>query len=299
MEINVGSSVRKAYLDVPVVPLNNTMNVTVKRGDLVQELNTVMQESVGRYSVNLPFKFVEYDALVSIEWEFEYEEESQVHEFYAKTFVDVVTPYLSALELSTVLNHEGFSPTESSSAEQAMRHVINAFTGQAFGNFVGTKNVYSRGGKFLYLPERLRSLSSVDGLTNQNYFLTSGGFALKRHAFGVPPVKADYDGYHQHVGGVIHNPNNVPHIHGFANRDYEITGEWGYSFVPQPVKEAAVLILQDYTDPDSQYRDRYLVSMTAADWRVQLNGEAYAGTGNARADQLLTPYIMKTGWAVF
>jgi len=79
---------------------------------------------------------------------------------------------------------------------------------------------------------------------------------------------------------------------------YPISGVWGYEAVPESVKEAARLLVNDYACADSQYRDRYLTSMTAADWRIQFNSGAFVRTGNVRADQLLSEYVTTRGWGV-
>ena len=64
------------------------------------------------------------------------------------------------------------------------------------------------------------------------------------------------------------------------------------------VKEAAKLLVNDYACAEQTYRDRYLTSMTAADWRIQFHSGAFLKTGNVRADQLLRDFVLKGGWAV-
>jgi hypothetical protein len=143
----------------------------------------------------------------------------------------------------------------------------------------------------------IESFEGVDA--NPNHFaIQNNGYTLSHYPWGVPPVKADAYGLHMHVGGVIHNPNNVK-VEQFANnRDYLVEGHWGWEAVPDAVKEAAKLLVNDYACADAQYRDRYLVSMTAADWRIQFYSGAYLRTGNVRADQLLSDYVVTRGWGV-
>ncbi len=78
---------------------------------------------------------------------------------------------------------------------------------------------------------------------------------------------------------------------------FEITGDWGYKSVPAPVKEAARLLVNDYACSEQLYRDRYLESIKAADWRLQFSSRAWEYTGNVRADQLLSEYVI-LDWAV-
>lgn len=78
---------------------------------------------------------------------------------------------------------------------------------------------------------------------------------------------------------------------------FKITGDWGYKTVPANVKEAARLLVNDYACSEIAYRDRYLESIRAADWRLQFSSSAWEYTGNARADQLLSEYVI-LDWAV-
>jgi hypothetical protein len=156
------------------------------------------------------------------------------------------------------------------------------------------------GSGVLALPRRLLSIDTFNGLAaNPSYFsIGNEGYTLRYFPWGVPPVKADYHGLHQHVGGVIHNPNHVKWQKFAEGYLYEIGGHWGFESVPDQVKEAAKLLVNDYACADAQYRDRYLVSMTAADWRIQFNSGAYLRTGNARADHLLSDFVRTRGWGV-
>jgi len=209
---------------------------------------------------------------------------------------DVVTPILSEPEIREI--HPNATASEVIRIEKAVRHVINAHTGQRFGLFEGVRAVRGSGGSALFLPERLLSLTSVDNGPGTNYVIDSQGYILRYFPWGVPPVKADFYGLHMHVGGVIHNPNNV-HLGDWSERrTYEIDGRWGWEEVPSQVSEAAKLLVNDYACADQTYRDRYLTSMTAADWRIQFHDGAFAKTGNVRADQLLSDFVLKRGWAV-
>jgi hypothetical protein len=146
----------------------------------------------------------------------------------------------------------------------------------------------------------LLSINTFNGRANSDNFYQIGddGYTLRYYNWGVPPVKADAWGLHMHTGGVIHNPNHVS-LNTFKDGNiYTVDGNWGWEEVPAAVKEAAKLLVNDYACADAQYRDRYLTSMTAADWRIQFNSGAFKGTGNVRADQLLSDFVVTRGWGV-
>lgn len=217
---------------------------------------------------------------------------------YTKTQTyNVVTPLLSPRWIKKNLM-EGYSDSEIFEAEAAARYIVQAHTGQSFGLMEATKTVYGSGGKALALPARLASVESVNGVaTGAKYAITGDGWYLTHGNFGIPPVKADYYGLHI-INGVIENPYGVNLTAFREGARFEVAGTWGWENVPEPVTEAMKLLVNDYASGDIMYRDRYLVSMTAADWRIQFTNGAFAKTGNVRADQLLSEYVLKRGWAV-
>lgn len=210
---------------------------------------------------------------------------------------DVVTPILSNKEVKAI--HPNATDAEIVKIEKAVRHVIQAHTGQVFGKFVGSIVTSGNDSSRLQLPARLISLDTINGDSALNQFeIEADGWVLKYYPWGVPPVKADYYGYHQHVGGVIHNPHSVK-LGDFRRAvSYSLAGVWGWEEVPAQVREAAKLLVNDYACADQAYRDRYLTSMTAADWRIQYHSGAFQKTGNVRADQLLSNFVLQRGWAV-
>lgn len=237
------------------------------------------------------------EGTVRINWSFYTSTFSGNEEVTVTETYDVVTRILSDVEIREV--HPAATKDEIIRIERAVRHIINAHTGQRFGRFVGEKSIRGNGTRALYLPERLLSLSKVNGHVPGRFYSVDGdGYILRHFPWGIPPVKADAHGLHMHTGGVIHNPNNVSMGRWEDSRYFKVAGTWGWEQVPQQVKEAAKLLVNDYACADIAYRDRYLTSMTAADWRVSFNSGAFTNTGNVRSDQLLASYVLTRGWAV-
>lgn len=247
-----------------------------------------------RYHVVLNMADTQNEWGIKVNWSFEMDgvPVSKTDHF------NVVTPILTFGEIREI--HPNATDSEVIKIEAAVRHIIEALTGQNFGQFIGVKEVRGSNTRSLPLPAKLQSITDIDGATDANNFFSieGDGYYLRHYPWGVPPIKADYYGLHQHVGGVIHNPNNVKLGEFNKNVTYSINGLWGWETVPARVKEAAKLLVNDYACGDANYRDRYLTSMTAADWRIQFNSGAFLKTGNVRADQLLSDYVLKHGWAV-
>lgn len=273
-------------------------NITIEysyNGGTMTSLGQGTQDPVNSMIRTVALPYLPDEGNIRVNWKF------QINTVpYQKTIdYDVVTPYVSTSWIERNLL-EGAGSEELEEIETAVRHIINAHTGQSFGKHDSILTVTGTGESSLALPERLIAVTNFNGVESAyEYFDVVGdGWYLKVAPRGIPPVKADYYGLHMHRGGVIHNPNNVSLSKFAEGFPYQIDGTWGWDKVPQPVVEAAKLLVNDYAGADSQYRDRYLTSMTAADWRIQFNSGAFARTGNVRADQLLSGYVMRRGWAV-
>lgn len=251
-------------------------------------------------SVTIPMFLNQFDGVLEIKWVITYIEPANGQPYTVSKVVPVhmVTPILPLAEIKAIDPVVFATDSEVHRIEKAVRHIIQAYTGQEFGYFYGTQVVKGIGGTALFLPRRLLGLESVNGVTaGPDYQVDPDGYIVRYYPYGVPPVKADYFGLHMHTGGVIHNPNNVK-LQNWSSQTHVLKGWWGFKSVPAPVQEAARLLINDYACADSQYRDRYLVSMTAADWRIQFNSGAFLRTGNVRADQLLSEFVITRGWGV-
>lgn len=240
--------------------------------------------------------FIPHEGTVRVNWEFMVDTFSGFDTVTVTRTYDVVTPILSRTEIRKI--HPSATDDEVTHVEKAVRHIINAHTGQSFGLYEGEHVISGDDSKALLMPERLIELYTVDGVSGHPRFaIDADGYILRHFPWGVPPIKADYNGLHQ-TGGTIYNPNNV-NLGSFnkAHR-YRVDGKWGWEEVPSQVKEAAKLLVNDYACAEQSYRDRFLTSMTAADWRIQYHSGAFTNTGNVRADQLLSAYVIHRGWMV-
>lgn len=266
---------------------------------------------------------------VEVVWNFTID--SVPDETLEETFsYEVVTPYLTVREVKAIFPEA--SDEEARDVEAAVRHIINAHTGQSFG-FDRSKTITVEGhaGGALRLPERLVELEGISTLTSvlnpAAAIIVSDGWYLKKgwaDALSAIESTSQYWGDYTNTlfdnniysdpdgdgrppivgplgvrpGGVINAPGSSGGSTPWKN-DYpfQITGNWGYKTIPAPVKEAAKLLVNDYACSEQLYRDRYLESIKAADWRMQFSSQAWDHTGNVRADQLLSEYVI-LDWAV-
>jgi hypothetical protein len=304
MELYTNSTDRTITLEVPVIANSGSMDVTIYDGDdLVHTVATVFYTD-GVYSITLPFSLVQNDRNLKVHWKFNYVEDGSTYEFSEYQEVSVVTPILSLAEVKKII--ESDDDEEAVTIEKAVRYIIQAHCGQFFGRFVGKRWVTGSGENSIRLPSRLISLTSVnDGLIyNDGLSLRGNGWYLVGKTRGVPSIRADAWGWHEtpyntYTSEVpIYAPSLGARALFLENVEYAIDGVWGWNSVPASVSEAAKLLVNDYACGDNNYRDRFLTSMTAADWRIQFHDGAFSNTGNVRANQLLADYVLRRGWVV-
>lgn len=299
IELYRNSANRIVTLNVPLTPVSGTVEVTVsdETGVLYEVPSVTVDPVNGEFSFSMPYFLTQYDRELDVEWKFDYVENTIVYPFSAITPVCVITPILTVQEVQAVA--PSLSETEAIDIEKMVRHIIYAHTGQIFGLYIGKKTVIGKGSYTVELPARLLDINKVNGLVvnSSMYKISGSGWYLTVPDFGIPGIKADYYGLH-YINGVVENPNGVSLANFSKGVEYIVEGRWGWASIPEPIKEAAKLLVNDYACQDNAYRDRYLESVQATDWRIQFSAGAYVQTGNVRADQLLSNFVLKRGWSV-
>ena len=73
---------------------------------------------------------------------------------------------------------------------------------------------------------------------------------------------------------------------------YVVEGIFGWNFIPDNVEEACIILINDFFNKDKSWRNRYVKKIQTFDWTFEFSEEAFVGTGNDYADQLLNPYVI-------
>ncbi|QJD50799.1 head-to-tail adaptor [Streptomyces phage Bmoc] len=267
-------------------PVTGPLTADVYRGDEVISANQAVTSTTGKHTTTIDWNLTEYDGQLKIVW--------KKTGFSRATWVDVVTPIVPLSELEALL--DDVAESDRYDAEAVVRRIIEVYTGQSFGKFRGTKDVAGNDSTRLALPMPLLSFTEMTDsvlsyepssfrITGEGWFLGQAPGAWWTIKDAPPEEVLD-----QFSDGVIYAPGTIKKRDFSYTSVYTITGDWGYESVPYPVIQAAKMLISDYACQDSSYRDKYLESMKAADWRIQFTQAAYDGTGNLKADQLLEPY---------
>lgn len=275
-------------LKVPAGTTTVTAKV-LRDGEVLSEktLSANGNDTLTNIEIDIPFSAVRYDGpVVALLTSLVGTEPLERRHFF-----DVVTPVLSIEKIAGMVG-DAAEPQE---VEKFVRHVVESYTGQSFGYRVGKEIVQGNGESRLYLRRRLLVLKGIKAngvprtptpyaISGDGWYLYTDGPNWLEIREAPPDELLDY-----HISGPIRVP--AWYRERFSdNVDYVVDGEWGYYHVPADVQAAAALLVNDYACPQAPYRDRYLNLIKSSDWTLDYNEQAWAGTGNARADSILNKY---------
>ena len=103
---------------------------------------------------------------------------------------------------------------------------------------------------------------------------------------GRPPttIPASSD-YGQYGGRIVDFP---------VGYNYTVRADSGWAYVPQDIKEATQLLIDDMACGAPNYLNKYVREYETKDYRIDIHRPAFAGTGNLIVDQILAKYLGDT-----
>jgi hypothetical protein len=232
----------------------------------------------GRYTLPLTYVETQYDGQLQVDWAGGTGEAP----FLRTTSVDIITPLVPLSRLQTLFADTNWSPTELAELERSVRVFIESYTRQSYGYEISTKSVVGNGEKKIALPRRLIRATDIAGGPAGYFTVSNNGWYLYVGNKNLLTIKeAPPEDFMENLVWVTQGVIMVPDTYWKQFRNYS---------VPEDVQEAAMLLANDYACGDNLYRERYLDSIKSGDWNMVFNSGAFRGTGNVRADQLLSPY---------
>ena len=282
----------------------------INPGTLIMELPaTQLETDPGTYQVILPLSLTNRQRELKLIWTYQVETEINQH----TSHLDVVVPYADVSEIMQDLNL-GLDPSDPNyktyheliMAEKYARRTIDTYCGQSFSLYDDVQIAYGAGTNLLALPFKLAQIheiyaddyllySSLDNINKWGYtpIISETGFGVRIDTSNM------LDNTVYVANGMIPPTVNDLGYHGaFKNGvRYRIQGKFGWDDVPENVEEAAVMLVKDYFAKDNVWKNKYIKKISAFDWDVEYSGDAFRGTGNLYADQLLQPYVI-TGMVV-
>ena len=77
-----------------------------------------------------------------------------------------------------------------------------------------------------------------------------------------------------------------------AGWDYIFELESGYKVIPYDIQEATKMLIDDIKCGKLEYFKKYITSYSTDQYRIQIDKEAFSGTGNILVDKILDKYIV-------
>jgi hypothetical protein len=284
------------------ITLDPTVSPAISPTALLTTITATLDENnPGTYSINVPYQYANRNKTLRLKWNYTVggtavEKEDEVY---------VVTPYVDFnhaqdIGFSTDSSDPGYkSYKELLMAEKYARRQIEQYTGQNFYLYNEVYIVYGHDSDILPLPSKINQIYSlyandillfdnIKDINNWNYevILSESQYGIRINRANmldntvytangmVPPSINDYSGVFQ---------SGIP---------YKIYGRFGWEKVPDKIELAAIELMKDYFSKDTMWRNKYVKNISTFDWDFEYRGEAYTGTGNAYADNLLADYVL-------
>lgn len=271
---------------------------------------TKLENDEGTYQIVIPFEHCQRNRTFKILWEYEVAGEAASHSQY----VEVVTPYVNLSDAWEQMNI-GTDPSdpnaktyrEMQAAEMYARKLIEDFTEQSFYLYDDKQVVFGFGSDILPLPYKINAIHKlyendvllIDNLNDVNNWVYTP--SISESGYGIRVNRQEL------VDNIVYTSNGMvpPTIYdrgdGGCFRDsrrYTVQGRFGWAKVPSDVQEACIVLMKQFFDKDTEWRNKYVKSISAFDWKFEYTGDAQTGTGNLYADKLLTPYIVTSMVAI-
>lgn len=218
-----------------------------------------------------------------------------------KDFYAVETPYATVSEAMDFL---GYNPIPSEinymdpknvvKAEKIARTIIEGYTGIKFYTYYGGQEIYGIGANTIQLTEKMLSLDQIYENEILVYDQTQDPVY---DTFGYN-TEISPSGYQIRIWfpGWQDGWNNEmdPEIYEYGRfRDnylYRFVGQVGYKYVPEDIKLASMLLIQDILSNDYNWRNKYLAKVNLSEISFEMAKGAFNGTGNITVDNILDQY---------
>jgi len=216
-------------------------------------------------------------------------------------YYSVDTPYSTPSDTIDFLQY-GSQPSdinyhsiaEIQSAEKVARTIIDGYTGQKFWTYYGSQEMFGKGSDAIELIERMISIDQiyeddllvVDNTQNPTYNTFGFGVNLTQTGFAARIEWAGWDiRYDNQV-----DPTVLYYGRFRDNARYKFVGQIGYKYVPEDIKLASMLLVNDILSNDYNWRNKYLKKVDLSEVSFEMAAGAFNGTGNITVDGILDQY---------
>ena len=257
----------------------------------------------GSFSVYLPIQHTTRNRKFKLVWDWQYNSVS----YSNTTYLDIVTPYVDLQEAAQELGlgSDSNDPShkthqELKLAERYARNIIEGHTGQKF--YLHDDSFFTIGSDSdtLSMPKkinRLHTLYANDELLIDNInSINNLGIVVENTVSGFGIRANHFAGINDDV--YIANGMVPPSINDSSpnifrrSKSYKVYARFGWDYVPNEIRDAAVELMKMYFAKDRIWRERYVKKISTTDWDFEYSSEAFGGTGSSYADKLLADYVI-------
>lgn len=259
---------------------------------------TVTDESQGGlYSYNIAGQFTLEQRVLELRWLYILDGFT----YTQNDFYSVETTYADTSEIIDFLgfgskpSDPNFHPiSEVVSAEKIARTIVEGYTGQKFNKRSGSQEVFGRGSDACQLTEKMLTIEKVwendmlliDNTVSPVYNNFGFDLEISPTGFAIRIINAGWDvRYDNQVDPLVLNYGRFR-----DNSRYKFQGTIGYKYVPEDIKLATMLLVNDILSNDYNWRNKYLSKVDLSEISFEMAKGAFNGTGNVTVDNILDQY---------
>ena len=300
-EVKINTS-KTLSISLPSDPEGNSVSVSLYHefGDLVSGPTSATRTGAGAYSITYGQQSSGLYVLKSsgkYRADFSYSVSSTAYQ--QSQFINVYVPYVTYEEFFEEYPElEETNSNKFEKTEKKVKNIINTFTGQSFEPlFDKTIEIDGNGGKHLHLPLPVFNLKTVtvdvgtsEEQTIHNYSdATLNNLEKVRHQ----PFNFQSSFFIRWRNSLLESTTVTMLTNRFKRESvYSVVGDYGWQYVPENVKQAAILIIADMFNDDSAYRRHGIYSVDLDVVKMNMKDSFYESTGNIEADTLLMDYTL-------
>lgn len=215
--------------------------------------------------------------------------------------ISLVRPYVSADDLAEELGLTIVTGTPSDTSEvkretlekweRQARMYINSKIDEKVKLQYKTVTVVGEDTDNLYIGERIESFDKIVKDDEVIYDLKNEvdnlyyALEISKSKLQLKPYLPQYNIDEGKAMSVIHDP-------GYFERGsiYSVRGEYGWKNVPEELREATIILVDDMRCNDWSYRNKGLKAVKNDSFALEFNDVAFAGTGNLLVDSLISEF---------
>jgi hypothetical protein len=292
------NTAKTVTLSLPVDPDSQIVFATVVHefGDTVYPSTRATRTGVGAYKVDLGqlnSGFFILNSAGKHRVDFTYSVSGT--SYTQSKYLNVVTPYGNHSDF-----FDSFPDLEDNFGNQfdyfakKAKLIIETFCGQVF-DYYPAKTLKIQGGNYktLRLPIPITELLTVVqdyGDQNQVTLLDANNDFVEKIR---NPFNFDTTYNLRFKTSNLDSPSYIQYYNRFDNKStFSIYGDWGWRYVPENITQALYLLIADYMNGDSEYRNHGINRMDMDSLSMRIHDKFYESTGNIEADVLLMYYTL-------